>query len=74
MRDTIIRTANQREIGGFVSTDGAWCCTRNPQEFREFLEGLGFEVKTCVATKNSTAVATTADGYKITWNGYCKKI
>ena len=72
-REQIIETAN-REHGGYVNTDGAWCNTRTPEEFKQMLEEkFGFEVIECKATANSTAVALTKDGLKISWNGYCRK-
>ena len=73
-KEKIINTAS-KEHGGFVNTDGAWCMTRTPAQFKAFLENaFGFEVTECKTEKNSTAVAITADGLQIAWNGYCKKI
>lgn len=61
--------------GGFVDTDGAWCMTRTAAQFKEMLEKeFGFKVTACAPATGSTAVATTSDGLKIAWNGYCRKI
>lgn len=70
----IINTAS-KEHGGFVDTDGAWCMTSSPEQFKTFLENtFGFEVLECKSTNYSTAVAFTADGLQIAWNGYCKQL
>lgn len=71
-KEMVIATANER-YGGFVNTDGEWSMASNPTAFKKMLEGLGFTVVECKETSNSTAVATTADGYRITWNGYCTR-
>lgn len=72
-KETIINAA-AKEYGEFVNTDGAWCMTRTPEQFKNFLENkFGFEVIECKATTYSTAVAITADGLRIVWNGYCRK-
>lgn len=73
-KEKIINAAS-KEHGGFVNTDGAWSTTRTPAQFKAFLENtFGFEVTECKSANNSTAVAITADGLTIAWNGYCKKI
>ena len=73
-KQKIIEAATRREYGGFVNTDGEWCMTRNPEEFKAFLEDeFGFEVVECKEAPGSTAIAVTADGYVIAWNGYCGK-
>lgn len=73
-KEKIINAAS-KEHGGFVNTDGAWSMTRTPAQFKAFLENtFGFEVTECKSANNSTAVAITADGLTIAWNGYCKKI
>lgn len=73
-KQKIIEAATRRECGGFVNTDGEWCMTRSPKEFKEFLEKeFGFEVVECKEMAGSTAVAVTSDGYEIAWNGYCVK-
>lgn len=73
-RQKIIEAATRTELGGFVNTDGKWCMTRNPEQFKAFLEKeFGFEIVECKATSGSTAIAVTADGYVIAWNGYCAK-
>ena len=73
-RQNIIEAATRDQMGHFVNTDGKWCMTRNPGEFKAFLEDeFGFEVVECKATAGSTAIAVTADGYVIAWNGYCGK-
>ena len=73
-KQKIIEAATRREYGGFVNTDGEWCMTRSPKEFKEFLEKkFDFEVVECKEMAGSTAVATTSDGYVIAWNGYCSK-
>lgn len=73
-KQKIIEAATRREYGGFVNTDGEWCMTRSPKEFKEFLEKeFGFEVVECKEMAGSTAVATTSDGYVIAWNGHCGK-
>lgn len=67
-----IITAASKDFGDFVNTDGDWCLTRTPEQFKTFLEkSFGFSVIECKATANSTAVAITDDGIKIAWNGYC---
>lgn len=72
-KDKIIKAANRTTEGGFVNTDGAWCMTRNPEEFKSMLEYFfGFNVIECIKTKYSTAVATTECGLKIAWNGHCE--
>lgn len=74
-KETIIETANQSEIGGFVNTDGDWCMTRTPEQFKEMLESyFGFEVIECKETAHSTAIATTKCGLLIAWNGHCRTI
>lgn len=71
-KERIIAAANRSSYGGYVDTDGAWCQTRNAEEFKAFLEkAFAFSVTACRATVTSTAVATTADGYRISWNGHC---
>lgn len=73
-KQKIIEAATRREYGGFVNTDGKWCMIRNPEEFKAFLEDeFGFEVVECKEAPGSTAIAVTADGYVIAWNGYCGK-
>lgn len=73
-RQKIIEVATRTEHGGFVNTDGEWCMTRTPEQFKAFLESeFWFEVVECKATAGSTAIAVTADGYVIAWNGYCGK-
>lgn len=71
-KEKVTEAAN-RAHGGFVNTDGDWCMTRTPSEFRGFLAKLGFEVTECKETAESTAIAITAEGYKIAWNGYCRR-
>lgn len=60
-------------IGSFVSTDGEWCTCTTPAKFRAYLEKLGFQVVKCESTSFSTAIAQTADGYVIAYNGSCTK-
>lgn len=70
-KQKIIEAANR---GDFVNTDGNWCMTRTPEEFKTFLEKeFGFEVVECKSIAGCTAIAVTADGYVIGWNGYCVK-
>lgn len=72
-REQIIAAANRG--GAFVNTDGEWCATRTPAEFAEFLEReYGFDVVECHATGNSTAIAVTACGMQIVWNGFCRRV
>ena len=79
-KEQITEAANHKSIysdhpGSFVYTDGEWCMTRNPAEFKAFLERrFGFSVIECKSTKYSTAVATTACGLEIAWNGFCRKL
>lgn len=74
-KERIIETANQPEIGGFVNTDGDWCMTRTPEQFKEMLESyFGFEVIECKATAHSKAIAKTKCGLQIAWNGHCRTI
>lgn len=73
-KQKIIEAATRREYGGFVNTDGEWCMTRSPKEFKAFLEKeFGFEVVECKEMAGSTAIAVTSDGYEIAWNGHCVK-
>lgn len=73
-KEKIIESA-KREHGGFICTDGAWCMTRTPKEFKEMLEYFfGFQIESCVERNGCSALATTKDGYLIAWNGYCKKV
>lgn len=73
-KQKIIEVATRTKLGGFVNTDGKWCMTRTPEQFKAFLEKeFGFEVVECKETAVSTAVAVTSDGYEIAWNGYCVK-
>lgn len=74
-KEKIIETANENSMtGGFVNTDGAWCMTRNPKEFKEMLEYFfGFKVIECSETISSTAIAITECGLKIAWNGHVSK-
>lgn len=58
----------------FVNTDGEWCSTRTPEEFKRFLEKEGFEVVDCFSRPGTTAIAITTDGYRIAWNGHCRKL
>lgn len=70
-KEEIIETAKQQH-GGFVNTDGDWCGTRTPKQFKEMLEkNFGFKVIECYETDYSTAIAITQEGIKIAWNGYC---
>lgn len=76
-KDQVIAAANRKSYcgtGGYVNTDGEWCTCTTPEKFRGFLERLGFEVTHCYSTSFSTAIAETADGYKIAYNGHCKKM
>lgn len=71
-KQSIIAASNRCSYGGYVNTDGAWCQTRNAEEFKAFLvKELGFSVTDCRETAASTAVAITTDGYRIAWNGHC---
>ena len=75
-REKIIKTAEEASpmfgrVGGFVSTDGEWCRCTTPAKFKVYLEKLGFVVTACYATDFSTAIAETADGYKLAYNGHC---
>lgn len=73
LRIKMIEAANEK-YGGFVCTDGEWCSTRTPEEFRAFIESQGFDVVKCISTLFSTAIAITADGYRFAWNGFCTKL
>ena len=74
-KERIIEAANRTDFGGFVNTDGDWCMTRNPEQFKEMLKFyFGFEVIECKATAHSTAIATTKCGLQIAWNGHCRTI
>lgn len=71
-KEKIIESA-KRDHGGFVCTDGAWCMTRTPKEFKEMLEYFfGFQIEKCEEKEGCSALATTKDGYIIAWNGYCR--
>lgn len=73
-KEKIINTASETH-GGFVNTDGEWSMTSTPEQFKAFLEkSFGFVVTKCKSSNTSTAVAFTADGLQIAWNGYCKKM
>jgi len=70
-KEKISETA-KTSYGGYVNTNGAWCTTRTPEQFKEMLETcFGFEVTECKETSGSTAIATTKCGLKIAWNGFC---
>lgn len=77
-KEKIIERANENycgTYGGFVNTDGAWCITRTPEQFKEMLEYFfGFEVIDCKSKPGCTAIATTKCGLEIAWNGYCRKL
>lgn len=79
-KEKIIEAANHKSPyadfpGAYVNTDGEWCMTETPEQFKAFLEKTyGFEVVECKATAYSTAVATTACGLSIAWNGFCSRI
>lgn len=75
-KDKIIEAANYvspryGKIGSFVDTDGEWCTRTTPSKFRAYLERLGFEVVRCYSTNYASAIAETADGYTIAYNGHC---
>lgn len=73
-KEKIIERANEN-YGGFVNTNGAWCLTRTPEQFKEMLEHFfGFEVIECKSTDGSSAIATTKCGLQIAWNGHCIKL
>lgn len=73
-KEKIIEAASKAH-GGFANTDGAWCMTNTPEQFKEFLEKtFGFEVVECKVTAYCAAVATTACGLSIAWNGYCSRL
>ena len=77
LRERMIKKAEYRNglsTGGYVCTDGKWCMTRTPEEFKALIEELGFKVKECKGTSFSTAIAVTEDGYLFAWNGYCGKM
>lgn len=77
LREKMIKTAEQKcknYVGGYICTDGEWCSTNTPEEFKAFIEKCGFEVLNCKSTENSTAIAITRDGYKFVWNGWCERI
>lgn len=78
-REKIIQTAEtvspiSGRIGGFVNTDGEWCGCTTPEKFRAYLERLGFTVVKCYATAFSNAIAETAEGYQMAYNGHCRKV
>ena len=74
-KKSVISAASESPYGGFVNTDGEWCMTRTPDQFKRFLEErLGFIVTKCQSTNSSTAIATTVEGIQIFWNGFCKKL
>lgn len=76
-KEDIIAVANKKSQysnvhGGFVNTDGEWSMARTPEQFKSFLEKtFGFEVIECKATDYSMAIATTACGLCIAWDGFC---
>lgn len=75
-KQKVIEAANKENKffsgrGSYVNTDGEWCSTRTPKEFKTYLEKLGFEVLTCIETPYSKAIATTKEGISIAWNGFC---
>ena len=78
-KDQIIAAANRVNKtygikGDYVDTDGAWCRTSNPAEFKQFLEETyGFVITKCAATDHCTALAVTDCGLEIAWNGFCRK-
>lgn len=78
-KEKIIEAANRKSpywdrTGGFANTDGEWCMTSTPEQFKEFLEGAGFVVIECRAAGGATAIATTACGLQIAWNGFCHRV
>ena len=78
-KEQIIEAANRKSIfggiGGYVNIDGEWCSTRTPAQFKKFLEETyGFTIISCKETNYSTAIAQTACGLEIAWNGHCRKI
>lgn len=73
-KEKIVEAASKAH-GEFVNTDGAWCMANTPEQFKAFLEKtFGFEVLDCKATTYSTAIATTACGLSIAWNGHCSRV
>ncbi|MDR0947897.1 MAG: hypothetical protein LBM69_00085 [Lachnospiraceae bacterium] len=77
LREEMIEAAERKKgnhTGSFVRTDGQWCMTRTPEEFKQFIEKQGFEVIDCKRTRESNAIAITKDGYRFAWNGHCTKL
>ena len=78
-REKIMETANYvspifGRIGGYVNTDGKWSECNTTEKFKAYLESLGFLVIKCYSTSYSSAIAETADGYRIAYNGNCVMI
>lgn len=79
MKLHIITAANERSPvypwtrGAFIKHRRPleWLQADSPRRFKAYLEGLGFTVTRCEATPVSTAVAWTAEGIRISFNGYC---
>lgn len=74
MKREIIKAANESMYGmygNFVDRDSKWISAETPEKFKSYLESIGFEVTNCYATNESKAIAETADGYIIAYNGFC---
>ena len=76
MKQKFYEAANSSEYGGFVrgSSEGEWVLASNPKAFKSYLENIGFEVVKCEETAYSTAIAETACGLRIAYNGHCSNI
>lgn len=67
----IMRTA-KNPFGGFVNTDGDWCATRTPEEFKDYLLSIEpVPVRHYGSTQLCTAYVVFENGLKCTWNGCC---
>lgn len=78
-KKTIIEAAKRvspifKCTGSFVSTDGVWCTCNTPAKLKAYIESLGFKVVKAYDEPFSAAIVETADGYKIAFNGHCKKM
>lgn len=60
--------------GGYVSTDGAWCLTRSPEELANLLRNLGFTVTKAYATVTCTAIVETVENVRAAWNGWVEPV
>ena len=72
--EDIVAAAGKGFFGGFVSTDGDWCATRTPVEFKAYFEAIVPENVYVVefgSKSYSTAYVKLDNGIVCMWNGRC---